>query len=319
VLDDYAWRVRTGEYGPVDSLIVVRHGAVVLEEYFRGWTAGRLHPMYSVTKSVTSLLFGIAIDLGLGPDLEQPLLDLFPEYPVVANMSPRKRAILVRHVLAMRAGLQWDESTYPYTDPRNSVSRMSSSADWVKYVLDLPMADEPGARFLYNSGCSVLLGAIVGKRWGSTAADFARKALFEPLEIATFTWETGHPGISNTGWGLHLRPLDLARIGQLVLQRGLWRGRRLVSEHWLAISTAAYSTGDRISYGYQWWRMPLSAPPGAPPSPDDIVFGWGWGGQFVFVVPTLDAVVVSTASQYDGGSDGAYDFVREMLLAATVQ
>jgi CubicO group peptidase (beta-lactamase class C family) len=182
------------------------------------------------------------------------------------------------------------------------------SPDWVKHVLDLPMSHPPGTVFRYNSGCTMLLGGVLRNTTGQEAHDLARDRLFGPLGIASLQWETGAQGLTNTGWGLHLRPRDMAKIGELVLRRGHWGGQRVVSEGWLALSTARHITGSSGSgYGYQWWHLATEA--GVP----DVVFASGWGGQLIFVVPSLDLVVVSTAGEYSGRSRGALEFIRPLL------
>jgi CubicO group peptidase (beta-lactamase class C family) len=308
VLAGYVARIESGTYGDVHSLLVVRHGRLVSESYFRGWNAEALHEMYSVTKSVTSLLVGIARDDGWVPPLDTLLLSIFPEYPTIANMGPDKAAITLEDVLTMRAGFQWDEGSTNYGDSANPVVALVKSPDWVKHVLDLPMFHPPGTVFRYNSGCTMLLGGLLRNTMGQEAHDFADDRLFGPLGIASLRWETGAQGLTNTGWGLHLRPRDMARIGELLLRRGAWGNQRVVSEEWLALSTARHVTRPSGSgYGYQWWHLPAEA--GAP----DVVYASGWGGQLVFVVPGLDLIVVSTAGEYLTGRGTALDFIRPLL------
>jgi CubicO group peptidase (beta-lactamase class C family) len=308
VLAGYVARITSGTYGDVHSLLVVRHGRLVTESYFRGWDLMAHHEMYSVTKSVTSLLVGIARDDGWLPPLDTLLLTVFPEYPTIANMSPEKAAITLEDVLTMRAGFQWDEGSTNYADPANPVVDLIRSPDWVKHVLDLPMSHPPGTVFRYNSGCTMVLGGVLRNTTGQEAHDLARDRLFGPLGIASLQWETGAQGLTNTGWGLHLRPRDMAKVGELVLRRGQWGGQRVVSEGWLALSTARHVTRSSGSgYGYQWWH--LATETGVP----DVVFASGWGGQLIFVVPGLDLVVVSTAGEYSGRSGGALEFIRPLL------
>jgi CubicO group peptidase (beta-lactamase class C family) len=308
VLAEYATRIEAGAYGDVHSLLVVRRGQLVSESYFRGWSDEALHEMYSVTKSVTSLLVGIARDDGRLPPLDALILSIFPEYPSVAHMGPDKAAITLEDVLTMRAGFEWDEGSTNYTDSANPVVALVKSPDWVKHVLDLPMADPPGSVFRYNSGCTMLLGGVLRNSTGREALDLASDRLFGPLGIVSYQWETGAQGLTNTGWGLHMRPRDMAKIGELLLRRGRWGDRRIVSEEWLALSTARHVTRPgRSGYGYQWWHLPSEA--GAP----DVVYASGWGGQVIFVVPDLDLIVVSTAGEYLGSGGTAFDFIRPLL------
>jgi CubicO group peptidase (beta-lactamase class C family) len=317
-LANLAGRIEAGVYGEIHSLLIVRHGYLVYERYFRGYRADKIHPVYSVTKSVTSLLIGIASDRGEHGSLNQSLLSFFPEYRSIANMDSRKQAITLRDVLTMRAGFDWNEGIVPYGDPRNPTSQLASSNDWIKFMLDRPMSDAPGARFRYNSGCSVLLSGIIRNKTGSQAQEYAVAHLFRPLAITSFNWERGPQGISNTGWGLSLRPRDMAKIGLLCLNQGEYNGTRVLSQQWLNESTTAYSSLSRsFSYGYQWWLLPLEGVAGHTPQPNDIIIAWGWGDQFIFVIPHLDLVVVSTAGNYSGPlQDQAIDFVRRSIIKA---
>jgi len=315
VLDAYRDAAAAGELGLIDSLLVLRHGRLVHESYFRGWDAAALHPCYSVTKSFTAVLLGQARERGLGLDLEDRLLDFFPERTTIAHLSSTKLAITLGDALSMRAGLDWHELDRPYSDPSNSVVALSASRDWVGYVLDRPMAAFPGTVWEYNSGCTVLLGGALHDRSGEQPHDLAARWLFTPLAIRDWRWDRTGEGLTNCGWGLHLAPRDMAKLGELVLRGGRWRGRALVGEAWIQAMTAAHAAveGTAYTYGYQWWRLPLDR---TDPDGDVIVFAWGHGGQFVFVVPALDVVVVSTASCFDDSCSGAISFVRPLLAAA---
>jgi len=312
-LADYDEAFREGWHGPVHSFLVVRHGHLAYEAYYRGYGPETLHPAYSVTKSVTSALVGLAWGDGLIGSLDQPLLPLFPEYAPVANLDARKQAITLRHVLTMQAGFDWDEFAYPYTDLRNPFRQLMASPDWLEFMLDRRMARWPGTAFAYNSGCTVLLAGVILQATGRQAHEFGQDRLFAPLGIEVFQWDLGANGLTNTGGGLWLRPRDLARFGQLILQRGRWLGRPLVPEEWIEAATARHvDLGESFGYGYQWWLAPLEegAAPGTGP---DIWIAWGWGGQHVFVVPSLDLVVVSTAGDYAEQYDGVVGIIQRLL------
>lgn len=317
-LANLAGRIEAGVYGEIHSLLIVRHGYLVYERYFRGYRADKIHPLYSVTKSVTSLLIGIASDRGELGSLNQSLLSFFPEYRSIVNVDSRKQAITLKDVLTMRAGFDWNEGAYPYGDPRNPTSQLASSSDWIKFMLDRPMSDAPGTRFRYNSGCSVLLSGIIRNKTGNQARDYAVAHLFRPLAITSFNWERGGQGISNTGWGLSLRPRDMAKIGLLCLNQGEYNGTRVLSQQWLNESTTAFvSLSSSFSYGYQWWLLPLEGVAGHTPQSNDIIIAWGWGDQFIFIIPYLDMVVVSTAGNYSGPvQDQAIAFVRRSIVKA---
>jgi CubicO group peptidase (beta-lactamase class C family) len=312
VLAGYHDRIAAGEFGQVDSLLVVRHGYLVSEAYFRGWGAGDLHQAFSVTKSVTSALVGIARGRGEMPELGTTVRSLLPEYPFVANPSAAKNAITVDDVLTMRAGLEWDEFGYGYVDPRNPLIEMHASLDWLKFVLDLPMAWWPGTRYNYSTGYTILLAGMLRNTTGVEASEYAAARLFGPLGIEAWEWNHSPRGLTDTGGGLSLRPRDMAKFGQLFLRQGDWRGEAVVPAGWVEVSTSAHvDLGGGWGYGYQWRRMP-----GSPGDNSSFPFAWGWGGQFVFVVPAVDMVVVSTASNFQNEAGGALSFIRDLLRDA---
>ncbi len=282
--------IENGNHGETHSLLVYHEGTLLTENYFDGWTASDPHYQYSVTKSVASTLIGIAVDKGFISSLDTPLLDFFPDYPNVQNNTTWKQSITLRDVLAMRAGFQWDEWTYNYLDERNDANKLIRSDDMMKHMLDLPMAHQPGARFTYNSGCSMLLSGILERTTGKTTNEFADEYLFGPLGITQWEWEQGNDGVYNTGWGLHLRPLDMMKIGQLFFNRGSFGGQQIVSTDW--VQTATSDKGN--DYGFQWWLT----------DGDTSFSARGWGGQFIFIVPTENLIMVTTAGNFNGGAGG---------------
>ena len=310
-------RIRIGDYGNVHSLLIVRHGCLVIDEYFRGYSRETLHPVYSVTKSVTSALVGIALERGEISRIDQQLLSFFPEYSAIANLDPRKRTITLKDLLTMIAGFEWNESSVPYGDPRNPTYQLAESSDWMKFMLDRPITDEPGAKFRYNSGCSMLLSGILQNVTGMSSQQYAERNLFQYLGIARTQWETGPRGISNTGWGLHMRPRDMAKLGFLYLRAGVWEQKRIISSDWIRQSVTSHVTVNRpLSYGFQWWLLPIDTVTYNSAQPNEIQFAWGWGDQFIFVVPAFDMVVVSTAGNFSPPDDQALIFLREYIIRA---
>ncbi len=304
-----------GKYGYVDGMLVIRRGAVVYEKtydhaedyerlfagkgapgiynyYDPGWhpyyQRGPLHTMQSVSKSVTSALIGIAIGRGEIPGVDAKVMPYFAAYPVPAD-SRRDRMTLA-DVLTMRTGIRWDEETADYTDPANNCAAMEGSADWIRYVLDQPMAAEPGKRFVYNSGATELLSYLIWKRTGKPADDYAKEHLFAPLGIA-FYWKRTPKGLADTEGGLYLTARDLAKFGYLYLKDGVWDGKRILPEGWVKASTSTLTATNEkgIGYGYQWWTLPPvgTASRGA-------FLAWGYGGQLLIVVPELDLIAVFT-------------------------
>ena len=314
-------KILAGDYGEVHSLLIIRNGYLVYEKYYRGYNAEQQHRLYSVTKSFTSALIGIAIGQGLIDNTDHNIITFFPEYDVYANMNSDKEAMTLDDALTMRMGTYWDESTYDFEDPRNSIYQIRNSEDWLKYVLDQPMVDVPGTTFRYNTGASTVLSGILRNQTGRQAAEFAAEVLFEPLGVDNYEWEAGAQNLSNTGWGLWMRPRDMARFGQMYLDNGLWKGTQVVPSDWVVNSTDNHTDAyQQYYYGYQWWLVPMENVSGHTPSPDDIKIAWGYGDQFIFFIPALDMVVVSTAGNYDGQSaECAADFVPEYIVQAVIR
>jgi CubicO group peptidase (beta-lactamase class C family) len=234
-------------------------------------------------------------------------LSFFPDYEELR--TPEKDRITLRHLLTMSSGLAWDETTVPYTDPSNTYWQMEVAPRADHYVLAQPLAARPGEVFNYNSGSAELLGLILRKVSGKRLDAFAKEALFDPLDIKDWDWE-GTAGFNPAAAsGLRLRPRDLAKIGQLVLQHGAWNGRQVVSSAWIDESIIPRMTGKGLmfngpegisSYGYLWW---LGGLPADHPE-HDLIAANGYGGQRLFILPDLDLVVVATAGVYGGKSSG---------------
>jgi len=278
----------------IRSLLVVRHGYLVAEEYFTPqlYDVNDTHILYSVTKSFVSCLIGIAIDMGFIHNTSQLLLDFFPNR-TVANLDAWKEAITLEDVLMMRSGFQWDEDNY---DEYNDFFAMINSDDWAQYVLDRPMAHEPGTTFYYNSGNSHLLATIINATTGRTPHDFADQYLFSRIGIGERFWTTDPLGINFGGSNLAITPQSMAKLGLLYLNNGTWYNQQIVSSEWVHSSSHGPATPySQVSYGYQWWI-----------DDDD---GWysarGYDGQFIYVIEEHDIVVVFTSDTdeyypYDG-------------------
>jgi CubicO group peptidase (beta-lactamase class C family) len=315
-LDAFDRELASGAHGYVDSMLVIRHGRVAYEKeydhsrdyarlfagkgapgiynyYDPGWhpfyRATRLHTMQSVSKSVTSALVGIAIGRGEISGVDARVMALLSEWRVPPD--PRRDRMTLRDVLTMTTGIRWDEESTDYTDPRNNCAVMESKDDWIRYVLEQPMAEEPGKTFVYNSGATELLSGIIQKATGKTADDYAKEHLFGPLGIEYY-WKRTPKGLADTEGGLYLKPRDLAKLGDVYMHDGVWRGKRVLPAGWAAESTQPRVAAEgKYRYGYQWWVMPESS---ASTSGEKVFFAWGYGGQFLFVVPRLELIAVFT-------------------------
>jgi CubicO group peptidase (beta-lactamase class C family) len=322
-------RIVSGAYKNVLSVLIARNGKLVVEEYFprqegdeRERAYRRVAPVEitSATKSVTSILIGIAIDQKLIRGVDEKLSVLLPEYADLWSNDERAN-LRLKDFLAMCAGLSWDEWTLPYTDARNDHIRMLRSADPLRYILDRPIVAAPGKKFAYNSGISIALGQIILNASGLRADKFAEKHLFEPLGITDFYWSK-YPGeIVQTGGGLFLRPRDMAKIGCLFLDSGRWQGKQIVSEDWVKQSITDYVPAGQISeaaradgYGYQWWLGSFHVGGKRIKS----FSARGRGGQFILVVPSVQLVAVFTSPPDNPLTFQPLDMMRQYVLPAVL-
>ena len=312
--------LRAGVLQNMHSVVLIKDGRLVFEEYVNGYDRDRLQYTASISKSVGSLLFGIAIDRGLLPSLDDGILDmtlaeLLPEYRSVIEQDPRKASVTLHHVLSMTAGLQWDEESHPYSDPRNDWNRASHSDDPVRFVLECPVEAEPGSVFEYNGGLSIILSYLIERESNLKADEFAEGALFGPLGISDLRWERLQSGLTDTDGGLHMRPRDMARIGQMTLDGGVWHGVSVISQDWVEASTRAYIENDNSpDYGYQWWCGDFHHHG----KTDFSYLASGHGGQTIFVFPDLRAVVVISQEVFDNpmGSLSGLAILNRYVLPA---
>lgn len=315
VLEALSSEFAAGKHGYVDAMLVIRRGRVVYEKtydrsgdydrlfagkgapgiynyYDPGWhpyyKRTKLHTMQSISKSATSALIGIAIGRRELPGVDakmMPYLSAFQPPP-----DPRRDRMTLRDVLTMTTGIRWDEESTEYTDPANNCAVMEGKDDWVRYVLEQPMAEDPGKVFVYNSGATMLLSELIRKTTGKEADDYAKEHLFTPLGIEYF-WKRTPKGLADTEGGLYLAPRDLAKIGYLYLKDGVWDGKRILPEGWVkaSISKSIETNEKPYGYGYQWWTIPRTGP-----GTYDAYAAWGYGGQLLIVVPELELITVFT-------------------------
>ena len=292
----------------VHAVVVVRRGTLVFERYFSGrvrrwmeWSNSvrfsptEKHDIRSISKSVTSLLIGVAVSEDRFPPLDSPVIDYFPEYADLR--TPENRRITFRHLLTMSHGLQWDESRN-WKSRANNERQLLEANDPCRYVLEQKMVLPPGASFNYSGGATSLLAAALAKAVGRSIDVYAREKLFEPLGITDVEW-LGSAGSAEVAAfaGLRLRPRDLAKLGQLVADEGRWNGRQILSASWIDESTTPRMNAEghgALYYGYHWWlgRSLLNGRE----------LTWtaaiGSGGQRLFIVPALDLVVAVNAFNY---------------------
>ncbi len=280
------------------SVLIVRNGTLVMEEYFSPWTRERRQNVYSCTKSVLSALYGIAQAEGRLPAVDSRALASLGDMPV-NGLDPRARSMTIEQLLSMQSGLQFMRAF-----------DMATAKDQVRYALERPLANEPGTRFLYTSAGPHILSAILQRSVGMSAADYAAKKLFAPMGIRDWSWESDGVGVTIGSTNLLLAPLDLARLGYLFLRRGDWFGTRILPAAWVEASTQRHASPSGMNraedsgYGYLWWI-------------DEQWQGYsahGAAGQFVFVVPRLDLVVVFTSGLAGDNFPVPWDLMRKYVL-----
>jgi len=298
-----------GRFSGVDSMVVVRHGRLVAEGYFNGYGAETLHDLRSTGKSFTSALAGIAIEQRLFA-LDDPIATLIPQFENHANMDARKRAITIRHLLDMRSGLEcndWNSAS------SGNEERMYNTRDWVGFILDLPMANEPGTVASYCTGGVIVLGQVISWRSGMALDAYAAAYLFAPLGIQQSHWRRAPDGSATGGGGLKLRPRDAAKFGQLYLNGGVWNGVRVVPADWVTKSRERITPLGNDFYGTLWWKRSFAHGGGTV----ECFFTSGNGGNFIFVFPTLDLIAVFTGSNYNSPlGDQPFQIVADHLLPA---
>jgi CubicO group peptidase (beta-lactamase class C family) len=288
------------------SLLVSRRGEPILEQYFNGTRPTRLANIKSASKSVISALVGIAIDRGLLPGVREPIAPFFPDV-LKGGSDPRKRQITIEDLLTMRSGLQ-------STSSRN-YGAWVQSANWVRYALARPLVSDPGTTMEYSTGNTHLLSAILTRATGMSTWEFAQSALARPLGITLSRWTRDPQGIYFGGNDMQLTPRQMLAFGELYLNGGRADGRQIVPAKWVEASLAPYARsrrGDDRFYGYGWWVRDLAG--------RRTYYAWGYGGQFIFLVPDLSLVVVTTAAatpddERRGHLRAVYDLVERLIVA----
>lgn len=216
----------------IRSCLIFQHGSMALEYYREPQFANELYKINSCNKSVLAALVSIAMDQQIVPQPGTPILEFFPQ--IAKDSDTRKRDITIEHLLTMSAGFNWTEF-----GGQNSFPTMSKTSDWVQFVLSQPLADVPGTRMEYNSGCSQLLATILRHASGQAVAEFAEQQLFQPLGIENYHWETDPQGTHTGGFGLRLKPMDMLQFGLLYLNEGSCEGHQLIQAEAVRHSTRA--------------------------------------------------------------------------------
>jgi CubicO group peptidase (beta-lactamase class C family) len=296
--------------------VIIRNGYLVLEEYFGGYNAETVHSLQSVSKSITSAVMGIAIEQGKIRGVNEKVLDFFPDIQNIQNMDDRKASMTFQDLLTMRSGTDYDEG-YP-SSPHSRLNSLERG--WDRFYLNRPMINNPGSRFRYDSGGVILMSAMLKNRTGMHVDVFAEKYLFAPLGIEKVRWIKNKEGHPHTGGGLYLRPLDMAKFGLLYLRNGKWGNQQVVPALWVEesfekhVSFSGRSRRKHTSYGYLWW---IQEPDPAGSGTHDIYSARGHGGQYIFIIPEHNVVVVTTSvSRHNAGLQKPIDVLYSDILPA---
>ncbi|MEM7198532.1 MAG: serine hydrolase, partial [Pseudomonadota bacterium] len=282
------------------AVIVQHKGEQVAESYFNGYDEnwGRpighrdflrssLHDIRSISKSITSLLYGIALRDGLVPSPDAAIIDHLAPYK---SDHARWDEITVADTLSMQMGIRWNEDI-PYSDPRNSEVAMEMSGDRIGYVLSQPVEKKPGTKWQYNGGATALIGKLITDGTKMPLDAYAKKMLFDPMGITGFEWSNGVDGTIAAASGLRMRAIDLLKIGQMIMDQGQYQGQQIVPARWIAVMTSAHaSIPDGLRYGYFWWLGPEGR---------GWFAGFGNGGQRLFINPKVNLVMVLYAGNYN--------------------
>jgi len=316
----------------IHNILIIKNKKLVFEEYFEGytlqWTApdmnGELmnctkdtdHYMASVSKSVTSVVVGIAVKEGLISDVNNKIIDYFPEYSEI--LTGEKADITIQHLLTMTCGLELDESTYSYNDPRNELRQVMTMDDPIAYILSKPLESTPGTHFSYSSGTGIVLSAIIEKVSDMKFLDYSNSRLFDLLRSAGGAWSSIHNGLTFASGGLSFKARELSKIGLLFLNNGQWEGYEIITPEWIEQSQQEHIPTNNAffqnsSYGYQWWNTQFVVNG----VPHKCFFAAGWGDQFMFIIPGLDMIIEFNSGNYFGTSEiSPFDLLERYIFKA---
>lgn len=286
------------------SVLVSWNGELVLEHYFNGNGPDGIENVKSVSKSLISALVGIAIEAGYIEGIDQPIADFFPEH---IGDDPARQSITIGHLLSMQTGLE--------TTSNRNFGAWVQSDDWVEFALEQPMQDRPGGRMIYSTGNTHVLSAILTQVTGQSTLEFARAHLARPLGFHLSSWPQDPNGIYRGGNDMELTPRQMLAFGRLYLNGGRVGARQIVPADWIEASWTPRVESWREEgryYGYGWWLRDMAG--------FRTPYAWGYGGQFILLVPELDVVVVTTSSSLPGDdrrrhTRRIYDYVEHELIA----
>lgn len=310
--------IRRGKYREVHSILVFKDGKLVFEEYFDGhvfnydstnhhgelvtFDGTMLHDVMSVTKSITSICIGIAVDKGFIKSVDESIFEYLPDHQHL--QTDGKDKIAIEHLLTMTSGLEWNEWALPYANKNNDAVAIYYAEDPVTFILSKPLNGEPGRSFNYAGGNNILLGEILRNATKMNIDEFSGTYLFGPLGIEPYYWTQYRNGVIDAAGSLRIEPRDMVKIGVTFLNKGVWKGKRIISEDWVEKSAVSYPGNSWMNdwddhygmrgYSYSWWTHTFVKSG----KKIDMYYAGGWGGQYIMVIPALNAVAVFTGGNY---------------------
>ncbi len=302
------------EENKLHSALLIKDNQLIFEEYFNGHSPSQRHDLRSTTKSIRSILLGIAIDKGLIGSVDDPISKYIKSKVPKRNLDSRKDKITIRHLLTMSSGLDcndWDKKSKGQED------RVYKKNDWIQYTLDLPMFNEPGTVSNYCSMGVLLVAEMISQASGMTIQEFAQSYLFDPLGITNVTWgHTSDKNVIPSGKRLYMTSRDMAKIGKLILNKGKWDEKQIVSEKWIEESTTPKIKITGIDYGFLWWNIPFKVGERVIVSKT----ATGNGGQYIMIFPELKMVAVFTGGAYNSQEDKlAFAMMNDIFIPTFIK
>ncbi|WP_158551391.1 serine hydrolase [Rhodohalobacter sp. SW132] len=292
------------DIGTIYGVMIEQDGELLFDEFRGGMDANRTTNIKSASKSVLSLLIGIAIDQQYLEGVDQQIGEFFPDY-FNEHPDPVKESLTLKNLLTMRTGME--------TTSFHNYGRWVVSSNWIRFALNRDFEEEPGGRMMYSTGTSHLLSVILTRATGMSTLQFANQYLFGPMNITVGGWDRDPQGYYMGGNNVAISTEALLKLGRLVMDGGVYNGRRLISESWIEESLEVYthSNFNDYNFGYMWWSKPVGE--------TYVYFAWGNGGQYILMIPELDAVISITSDVESGSGSRAYqrnvfNFLEETIL-----
>lgn len=295
----------------LESFLVWSEDSLRHKKYYNGVSGESLHQVQSQTKSIVSLLMGIAIDQGFVTSDSEKVSYFFPEY--FHKEDSLKSLVTIRDLLTMSSGFEWEEMI-PFNDQRNDNIKMNYSGSYLQYALSRPMAAKPSVEFKYNSGSPMIVAGIIEKTTKMSLDKFAEKYLFNPLNIVEYRWIKDSKGFCHAGGGLFLKPEDMVKIGILILDKGKWNRNTIISEDWIRKSCQPnlLTTFSEQSYGYFWWIQEIKV---SDAKTTKVISAQGAGGQYMYIIPEYSLIVAFTENNFGTPLVGPFLFSTYILPA----